>query len=196
MHEKFLDTVHLNNGCYEVSLPWKKRHALLLDNYAQSVSRLTSVPKRLRKNLGLFEEYNRIIEEQSSRGIISDVDPGIPVEVGHVHYLPHHRVAREGKLTTKMSIVHDASAKSTTPSLLSDIPDVLMRFRYHRVTLTADIEKAFRMVQIKELSERDFLRFLGIDDLENEHPNILVKRFNRVVFVVTSSPFLLNATIS
>ena len=95
VHEKFLDTIHLNNGRYEVSLPWKEQHALLPDNHAQAVSRLPSVLKRLRKNPGLFEEYNRIIEEQSSRGIISDVDPNIPVELGHVHYLPHHLVVRE-----------------------------------------------------------------------------------------------------
>ena len=47
---------------------------------------------------------------------------------------------------------------------------------------------------IKEASQ-DVLRFLWIDDPDNEHPNIFVKRFNRVVFGVTSSPFLLNATI-
>ena len=80
------------------------------------------------------------------------------------------------------------------PSLLADIPDVLMRFRYHRVALAADIVKAFLMVRIKEASQ-DVLRFLWIDDPDNEHPNIFVKRFNRVVFGVTSSPFLLNATI-
>ena len=80
------------------------------------------------------------------------------------------------------------------PSLLADIPDVLMRFRYHRVALAADIVKAFLMVRIKEASQ-DVLRFLWIDDPDNEHPNIVVKRFNRVVFGVASSPFLLNATI-
>ena len=95
MHEKFLDTIHLNNGCYEVSLPWKEQHALLPDNHAQAVSRLASVLKHVTKNPGLFKEYNRIIEEQSSRGIISDVDPDILVELGHIHYLPHHLVVRE-----------------------------------------------------------------------------------------------------
>ena len=65
---------------------------------AHAVSRLASVLKRLRKNRELFG--NRIIDEQSSRGIISDVDLDIPVEVGHVHYLPHHPVVREDKRRT------------------------------------------------------------------------------------------------
>ena len=96
-----MDTIHVINGRCEVSLPWKEQHAALLpDDYSHAVSRLASVLKRLRKNPGLFEEYNRIIEEQSLRGIISDVDPDIPVEVGHVHYLPHHPVVREDKQTT------------------------------------------------------------------------------------------------
>ena len=80
------------------------------------------------------------------------------------------------------------------PSVFSDIPDVLMRFRYHRVALAADIVKAFLVVRIKE-ADQDVLRFLWIDDPDNEHPNIGVKHFNRVVFGVTSSPFLLNTTI-
>ena len=35
VHEKFFDTIHLNNGRYEVSLPWREQHALLPDNHAQ-----------------------------------------------------------------------------------------------------------------------------------------------------------------
>ena len=111
---------------------------------------------------------------------------------------------REDKQTTKVRIVYDASTKSTGtalndclhagPSLLSEIPDVLMRFRHYRVAWAAVTEKAFLMVQIKE-ADRDVLRFLWINDTDNENPNTVVKRFNRVVCGVTSSPFLLNATI-
>ena len=153
VHDKFLDTIRLRDGRYEVSLPWKEQHPLLPDNYALAVSCLSSVLNRLKGNPELFAEYNRIIEEQSSQGIISDVDPHALVQVGHLHYLPHHPVVREDKQTTKIRIVYDASAKSTGPSLndclhagpslTSEIPDVLMRFRYHRVALVADIEKAF-----------------------------------------------------
>ena len=44
------------------------------------------------------------IEEQSSQGIISDVNSDIPVRVGHVHYLPHYPVVREDKQTTKVVV--------------------------------------------------------------------------------------------
>ena len=97
MHEKFLDIIHLNNGRFEVSFPWKEQYALVQDNYAQAVSRLASVLKRQRKNPGLFEEYNHIIVEQSSPRIISDVDPHKPVEISHVIFLLHHPVIRRDK---------------------------------------------------------------------------------------------------
>jgi hypothetical protein len=58
----------------------------------------------------------------------------------------------------------------------------------------ADIEKAFLMVQVAE-PDRDALRFLWVDDPNSDSPKVVVKRFNRVVFGVTSSPFLLNGTI-
>ena len=204
VHDKFLDTIRWCDGRYEVSLPWKEQHALLPDNYALAVSRLASVLKRLRRNPELLAEYSRIIDEQSSQEIISDVDPNAPVQVGRLHYLAHHPVVREDKQTTKVRIVYDASAKSSGPSLndclhagpslTSEIPDVLMRFRYHQVALVADIEKAFLMVQVAN-ADRDVLRFLWIDDPSSEDPNIVLKRFNRVVFAVTSSPFLLNGTV-
>ena len=50
------------------------------------------------------------------------------------------------------------------------------------------------MVQVAE-PDRDVLRFLWVDDPSSDSPKVIVKRFNRVVFGVTSSPFLLNGTV-
>ena len=204
VHDKFLDSIHQVEGRYEVNLPWKEHHRLLPDNYEVAISRLNSVLKRLKKTPELLQEYNHVTEEQSARGIVSDVDLNAPVAVGKLHYLPHHPVIRADKDTTKVRIVYDASCKSTGPSLndclhsgpslISEIPDVLVRFRYHKVALVSDIEKAFLMVQVAEL-DRDVLRFLWVDDPNSDSPKVIVKRFNRVVFGVTSSPFLLNGTV-
>jgi hypothetical protein len=61
--------------------------------------------------------------------------------------------------------------------------------------MISDIEKAFLMVSIAEV-DRNVLRFLWVDDISKEKPEIIVLRFTRVVFGVSSSPFLLNATIA
>lgn len=74
----------------EVSLPWKEYQPLLTENYKVAVSCLNCVLKCLRRNPELFTEYNRIEDKQSSKGIISEVDPCAEVKVGHLHYLPHH----------------------------------------------------------------------------------------------------------
>ena len=102
VHDKFLDTIHKRDSRYEVSLPWKERHPLLPDNYEVAVSRLNSVLKHLKKDPELLAEYNRIIEEQSSKGIISEVDPNAEITFGRLHYLPHHPVIRKDKQTTKV----------------------------------------------------------------------------------------------
>ena len=50
------------------------------------------------------------------------------------------------------------------------------------------------MVQVAE-PDRDVQRFLWIDDPNSDSPKVIVRRFNQVVFGVTSSPFLLNGTV-
>jgi len=74
------------------------------------------------------------------------------------------------------------------------ILDLLLRFRSYRIALTADVEKAFLMIAIDD-KDRDVLRFIWIDDITKNEPELRVFRFARVVFGVSSSPFLLNATI-
>ena len=60
--------------------------------------------------------------------------------------------------------------------------------------MTSDIEKVFLQVSI-ENTNRDFLRFLWFDDVFAECPKIVINRFARVIFGVTSSSFMLNGTI-
>ena len=43
--------------------------------------------------------------------------------------------------------------------------------------------------------DRDALRFLWVDDPFSEEPKIIVLRFARVAFGLSSSPFLLNVTL-
>ena len=44
-------------------------------------------------------------------------------------------------------------------------------------------------------SDRDPLRFIGLDGIHKDNPKEVVHRFCRVVFGVTWNPFLLNITI-
>ncbi|XP_068686960.1 uncharacterized protein [Montipora foliosa] len=176
------------------------------DNYEKSVARLSSQLKQLRRDPEVLREYNSIIEDQLQSGIIERIDTTECPAVGKVHYLPHHGVVRRDALTTKLRIVFDASSRATSedpslndclysgPSLTPTIFKILLRFRERKIALVGDIEKAFLNIKVQE-QDRNVLRFLWIDSLEKDDPELVLYRFCRVVFGVNSSPFLLNATL-
>ena len=201
----FQQTIRYDGQRYTVRLPWREDHRALPDNYSLSEKRLQSTLKKLQKSPEILKEYNAVIQEQLQKGIIEEVPTTEHDVVGEVHYLPHHPVIRQDKTTTKVRVVYDASAKVKThpslndcihtgPPLLEQITSILLRFRTHAVAFTADIEKAFLMVGI-EAADRDVLRFLWVDNPTSAQPVLKTYRFTRVVFGVSASPFLLNATL-
>ena len=191
------------NGRYEVSLPWQESHDPLPDHYSLCRRRLHSLLQRLKHEPAILQEYNSIICEQLKKGIIEIVEDTDDASE-KIHYLPHHAVVRQDKTTTKVRVVYDASAKSTGPSLNEclhagpkfnqRILEILLRFRSYSIGLTADIEKAFLMISVSP-SDHDVLGFLWTKDPYAEDLKIQKLRFARVVFGVSCSPFLLNATL-
>ena len=108
-------------------------------------------------------------------------------------------MARQDKQTTIVHVVYDTYTQTTAGSSLNDclhvghklnmnIFDILLRFRVHCIAIIADIEKAFLIVAQKD---RDVLYFLWYAD----QIDLMELRFARVVSGMSSSPFLLNATI-
>ena len=78
--------------------------------------------------------------------------------------------------------------------MLLKIFDIL-RFRFNKIVVMADIKQAFLNIEVYA-DHINYLKFLWYQDIFKENPAIIIYRFLRVVFGVTSSPFLLNATIS
>ena len=170
------------------------------------MGRLKSIIKRFKADKSLLEKYDSIIQDQFNKGIIekSSID-----SVGLIHYIPHHPVITTQKITTKVRIVYDASAKTRKenlslneclyrgPVILEDLVAILMRFRFHKIGFVSDIEKAFLQIGLQD-HDRDVTRFLWLknpNDLETDN-NLQVYRFTRVPFGVISSPFLLSATVA
>ena len=204
VYSRFTKSITLQQGRYCVRLPWNEPHPLLPDNFELSKGRLFNLLKRLQSTPDILSQYDAIIREQMKSGIVETVTSPGGGPIGRVHYLPHHAVVREDKQTTKLRIVYDASARSDGPALNDclysgptfgqNILDILLRFRLYRVAVTADVEKAFLMVSVAE-EDRDVLRFLWVDNISSPLPKLVTLRFARVVFGVSSSPFLLNATL-
>ena len=202
-YEKYENLISINSeGRYETKLPFKESHELLNDNYEICEKRLLNLHKKLKNDPELMKKYDLVFKEQKDMGIIEEASE--PTTPGEVHYIPHHPVIKENRATTKLRIVFDASAKTDGPSLndcLYKGPqmtpllyDILLRFRTFVYALTADIEKAFHQISIDK-DHRNFLRFLWFDDVFSDQPTIVRNRFARVIFGVTSSPFLLTGVI-
>ncbi|GFX11525.1 integrase catalytic domain-containing protein [Trichonephila clavipes] len=165
--EMFKQRVHFKNGRYEVELPWKRDSNELSDNFSLAKRRLGSLMRKMQRDKVLYSEY-LIIKNES--------------------------------LTTKLRLVFDASAHEEKQLSLNDClfhgvnlnPNILdlLIFRLNKIAVLADVEKAFLQISLA-LKDKNVVRFL-IDDGEN---GVQVYRFNRVLFGVNASPFLLAATI-
>jgi hypothetical protein len=95
-----------------LKLPLKEKHDILPDNYDLSLACLDSQVKRLREEPSLFEEYNQILKEQLSQGIVEKVEDSNEDSVpGTTHYLLHQAVVRKDATTIKVRVVYDASAR-------------------------------------------------------------------------------------
>ena len=81
-----------------------------------------------------------------------------------------------------------------SPLLLPAIVDVLIRFRAWRVGLVADVMQAFHQINVSE-EQKDFLRFIWLEDIFSDNPKLLILHFNHILFAMNSSPFLLNRTL-
>ncbi|GFY76726.1 integrase catalytic domain-containing protein [Trichonephila inaurata madagascariensis] len=149
---------------------------------------------------GKFEEYQDVLDLWLSEKIIEEVNDN---KENFVHYLPHLHVIKENS-TNKIRPVFDASARTKGSPSLNDclekgpnfievIPTILNHFRKYKIGVISDIEKAFLQIGVRE-QDRDFLRFMWYDRENRDH--IKIYRHHRVVFGVTSRPFLLGATLN
>ena len=156
-----------------MGLPWKPNHLPLPDHYELCHKRLFSLLRRLKQTPTLLADYDAVIRDQLQRGMIEGVER---THSEHHDHIPHHC---QDKATTKLRVVYDASARTAGPSLNDclytgpsygqSIFDILVRFRLHCVAIAGDIEKSFLMVSMNA-EDRDALRFLWVQDVEEEPP--------------------------
>ena len=111
-------------------------------------------------------------------------------------YLPMFGVVKESSTSTKLRVVYDASAKSSTrlslndtllprPNLYPLLTAVILRFHAPRFAMSADISKMFREVSLHP-DERDFHQYITRD----EQGQLKDQRMTRLTFGVACLPFL------
>ncbi|XP_026745499.1 uncharacterized protein LOC113506862 [Trichoplusia ni] len=158
-------------GRYVVRLPFKDHHPEGKPNGLKEIAakRFELLEKKFAKNSKYHEEYSKVLEEYIDLNHMIEVEPK-DINNSKAVYLPHHGVIRADKDTTKLRVVFDASCYGTNhvslndnmlvgPKLQQDLRHILMRWRTHRVCMTADIIKMYRMVRVAE-EDTDYQRLL------------------------------------
>lgn len=191
-------TVRDENGRFVVRLPFKREVPDCQNGRLMEIAgkRFEFLEKRLNKNSKLREEYHKVINEYIELNHMVEVDAA-DINNSKAVYLPHHAVTREDKDTTKLRVVFDASCKGVNnvslnddlligPKLQQDLRHLLMRWRVHKICITADIIKMYRMVRVAE-QDTNYQRILWRFK-ENEP----VKHYKllRLTFGTACAPYL------
>jgi hypothetical protein len=172
----------------------------LANNYVAAKARFDTLMRKLSKDPILKCAYRDVIQEYRELGVIEPwEDPRLDdPKRGACFVLPHRAVVDFQRISTKVRVVFDASARTKTglslndnllagPPLQLDIVAIGLRFRIKRYVAIGDISKMFLQINMRK-EDRDYLRFLWHDpDSYEGQPKLY--RFCRVVFGVKDSPF-------
>ena len=186
----FTETAKLENGHYEVALPWKTDPPQLENNKIVAQRRLALLKKRLLGDKELCEKYCDCVDDLLQKGYAKRAPShDVPEKTW---YLPHHAVFHPAK-PGKVRVVFDCSAKYRGsslndkllqgPDLTNSLVGVLMRFRQESVARMSDVEAMFHQVRVKP-GDCSALRFLwwpnGDLDSEPEEHMMTVHLFGGV----------------
>ncbi|XP_066157659.1 uncharacterized protein [Euwallacea fornicatus] len=115
----------------------------------------------------------------------------------HVYYLPHHGVLKKDSMTTKLRVVFDGSAVTSTgisindvhmtgPTIQPELFSTMLRFRIYPYVVGADVSMMYRQILV-EPQQRSLQRILWRAD-----PTQPVERYelSTVTYGLASSSFL------
>ena len=184
---------------YQVTLPRKPDGLPLGASKPQAMQRYISNEASIEKR-GVTKEFQAQIQGYLDAG---HAEPVPPTEQDKPHfYLPMHSVVKQSSTSTKLRVVFDGSATSSSgaslnsllqvgPTLHPPLADILMKFRTYPVALTADIAKMYREVELLP-ADRDLHRFIW---RPTPHQPLQDFRMTRVTFRVSASPYLAIKTL-
>ena len=198
LNHKFISSI----GKYQVKLPRREQKRQLGESRSVSLQRFYQNEIAQEKK-GTIKQYQAVMQEYldlDHARLCTDKELQLPASVSY--HLPMHGVAKTSSTTTKLRIVFDASAKTSSgwslndslaagPVLYPKLAEVLIRFRGHRVAVSGDISKMFREILL-DPEDQQYHRFWWRPTKE-EPPRVYC--MNRLTFGVTCSPFLAVKTL-
>ena len=184
-------------GRYIVRIPFSHARPLPIGNSRSRADKLLlGLENRLAKKPEESALYTAFMREYEALGHMTAVTPA-EVDPTQTLYLSHHPVLKLTSTTTKLRVVFNASAPTSTqvsindmqhcgPKLQSDLPLLITRWRLHRFVYCADLAQMYRQILVHE-EDRDLQRIRWRYDSQTP---IQSYRLNTVTFGMSSAPFL------
>ncbi|XP_065072517.1 uncharacterized protein LOC135696908 [Ochlerotatus camptorhynchus] len=182
--------VREEDGRYTVRLPFNDRKKQLGESFEMASKRLDKLLISLAKDPAKREQYFGFMAEYLSLGHMEEITE----DTRYGYYIPHHAVFKATSSTTKVRVVFDASASTTSgvslndtvcvgPTVQSDLQTIILRFCVHPVVLTADVPKMYRQVWLSK-NDRKFQKIVWVD----KNGVRKVYELKTVTYGVASSP--------
>ncbi|GFS39019.1 integrase catalytic domain-containing protein [Trichonephila inaurata madagascariensis] len=134
-----------------VKLPDDEELPTLGNSLILAQRRLNQTIKKLDRDPHMHKLYS---EEYESLGHMQRIPDNCYSPINY--YLPHHGVLKSQNNSTKLRVVFDGAAPTTSGRSLNDILlsgrvqedvfNIMLRFRKHKIVLTADIKQMFRQI--------------------------------------------------
>ncbi|XP_063362899.1 uncharacterized protein LOC134651727 [Cydia amplana] len=183
-----------DNGRFYVRLPLVTEPDCLGDSYRFAKKRFFALEKRFKRNPDLKTAYQQFINEYAELGHLSVSDSDIP---DPSFFVSHHSVQKPSSESTKLRVVFNGSAPTTSgysindlqmvgPTIQDSLFNILLRFRTYKYVLTGDVAKMYRQVLVQEC-DRDLQLILW---RSNENEPLKTLRLNTVTYGFSSASFL------
>lgn len=193
-------TKRLDSGHYEVRIPLKQQASEKLGSSKEmSLAQFRNLERKFSKQEQLAQQYKQFISEYEQLGHMKLATSSSKLLEC---FLPHHSVQRADSCTTKLRVVFNASAKTSSghslndlmhkgPNLQKDLQGLLLKWRVYRYAFTADIEKMFRQIYVSPADQK--LQQI----MWRSHPGQPIRAYQltTVTYGTKAAPFLAMMTL-
>ncbi|XP_028031094.1 uncharacterized protein LOC114243702, partial [Bombyx mandarina] len=187
-------TFRLESGRFSVSLPLRESPNCLGQSYNLAKLRLLNLERRFRKQPEVKSQYIQFMREYSE---LSHLSESPIINPNTSYFLCHHAVFKDSSESTKIRVVFDGSAPTSSgysvndlflvgPNIQDSLFSILIRARQYKYLLTGDVEKMYRQVLINK-EDRDLQLILWRED---ENSPIKTLQLNTITYGMASSSYL------
>ncbi|XP_053678670.1 uncharacterized protein LOC128729047 [Anopheles nili] len=190
-----------DTGRYIVRLPKQPDFGEKLGmSRSQAIRRFELLERRLERDSALREAYQAFMKEYLELGHMSPIST--ECDDTAAYYLPHHTVFKPSSSTTKVRVVFDGSAKTSTgfslnetlrvgPIVQDELIKIILRFRTYKIAVVADIAKMYRQIVLHP----DDRRLVRIFFRFSPQSSIRLYELNTVTYGLAPSSFSATRTL-